>query len=275
MTAPDPAARLLGREREQRRRLRVVHDADVPAAGQLARVHLVVLRPRAPLLLGEVLRVALQRVVHQLRRVEELLAAVDHLPLDLEPDVAHQRHERVEDLRHAAAERGRREMDHPLALQRLGELAHLLDQRPADDVRVVREALACEGDRLEHRRRDDTAEAGRPPGQPPSGSRCSGRSPSSTSSSRRSPPRQTSIGTFEPGSISATASERSSGFLIGAPVELRDHVAAGEVLTDLERRLLAAPAAHARPRRPGCPPVSSWTQAPSPTGRSKRSRSCG
>ena len=110
------ALRLLRRERVDRRGLRVVHDADVPAARELARVHLVVLLPGRPLLLGEVLRVALQRVVHELGGVEELLAPVDHLPLDLEPDVAHQRDQRVEDLRHAAAERGRRQVDDALAL---------------------------------------------------------------------------------------------------------------------------------------------------------------
>ena len=151
---------LLGHEREQRGGLRVVHDAHVPAVRELARVHLVVLRPGRPLLLGEVLRAALQRVVHQLRRVEELLAAVDHLPLDLEPDVAHQRHERVEDLRDAAAERRGRQVHDAPALQRLGELAHLLHEWAADDVRVVGEALAGEGDGLEHRRRDDTGKAG-------------------------------------------------------------------------------------------------------------------
>ena len=118
--------------------------------GELARVHLVVLRPRRPLLLGEVLRVALERVVHELRRVEELLAPVDHLPLDLEPDVAHQRHERVEDLRHAAAERGRAEVHDAAALQRLGQLADLLDERAADDVGVVGEALVGRARRLEH-----------------------------------------------------------------------------------------------------------------------------
>ena len=59
----------------------------------------------------------------ELGRVEELLAPVDHLPLDLEPDVAHERHERVEDLRHAAAESGRGQVHDAPPLQRLGELA--------------------------------------------------------------------------------------------------------------------------------------------------------
>ena len=80
---------------------------DVPAADELARVHLVVAPPRRPTApRSRSCGRALERVVHELGRVEELLAAVDHLPLDVEADVAHQRHERVEDLRDAAAERG-------------------------------------------------------------------------------------------------------------------------------------------------------------------------
>ena len=134
----------------QRRRLRVVDEAHVPAAGELARVHLVVAPPGLPLLLVEILGRALQRVVHQLGRVEELLAPVDHLPLAVEPDVAHQRHERVEDLRDAAAERGRGDVHHPLALQRLGQLADFGDQLPPADVRVVGERLVAYGDGLEH-----------------------------------------------------------------------------------------------------------------------------
>ena len=118
-------------------------------ARQLAGVHLVVLVPGRPLLLGEVLRVALERVVHELRGVEELLAAVDDLPLDLEADVAHQRDQRVEDLRHPAAERGGAQVDDALALQRLGELADLLDERATDDVGVVGEALVGRARRAE------------------------------------------------------------------------------------------------------------------------------
>ena len=65
--------RLLRRELVDRRRLRVVHDADVPPARELARVHLVVPPPDRPLLLAEVLRVALERVVHELGGGEELV----------------------------------------------------------------------------------------------------------------------------------------------------------------------------------------------------------
>ena len=134
----------------RRRRLRVVDQAHVPAVGQLAGVHLVVAPPGRPLLLVEVLRRALQGVVHQLGGVEELFAAVDHLPLAVQADVAHQRHERVEDLRDAAAERGRRDVHDALALQRLGQLADFGDQLAPADVRVVGERLVGYGDGLEH-----------------------------------------------------------------------------------------------------------------------------
>ncbi len=142
-----------GHELAQRRRLRVVDEAHVPAVGQLARVDLVVAAPRRPLLLVEVLRRALQRVVHQLGRVEELFAAVDHVPLAVQADVAHQRHERVEDLRDAAAEGGGRDVHHALALQRLGQLADFGDQLAPADVRVV-------GERLVARRRRAAARGG-------------------------------------------------------------------------------------------------------------------
>ena len=118
--------------------------------GELARVDLVVAPPDRPLFLVEVLRRALQRVVHQLGRVEELFAPVDHLPLAVQAHVAHQRHERVEDLRDAAAEGGRGDVHDPLALQRLGELADFGDQLPAADVRVVGERLVSDGHGLEH-----------------------------------------------------------------------------------------------------------------------------
>ncbi len=154
MAAPDPPARLLGHQAVQRRRLRIVHQAHVPAAGELARVHLVVAPPRAPLILIEILRRALQRVVHQLGRVEELLAAVDHLPLAVQPHVAHQRHERVEDLRDPAAESRRGDVHHAPPLQRLRQLPDLVDQAPPADVRVVGKLLVAYGYGLEHRGHD-------------------------------------------------------------------------------------------------------------------------
>ena len=58
--------------------------------------------------------------------------------------------EREEDLRDAAAERRRRDVQDPLALEGLGERADLLGDLAADDVRVVREVLRSDEDGLQH-----------------------------------------------------------------------------------------------------------------------------
>ena len=86
--------------------------------------------------------------MEQLRGVEELLAADHHLPLGLEPDVAHQRDERVEDLRDTPAERGRGEVQDPEPVELVGELADLLDQRTPNQVRVVGQGLMTNPYRL-------------------------------------------------------------------------------------------------------------------------------
>ena len=110
---------------------------------EFARVHLVVVAPGGPLLLAEVLGRALQRVVHQLGRVEELLAPVDDLPLGVEPDVLHQRDERVEDLADAAAERGGGDMHDPAPSSgAASSLTSSIRSRP-HDVRVVGEESWC------------------------------------------------------------------------------------------------------------------------------------
>ena len=75
--------------------------------------------------------------MQELRDVEELLAPEDDVPVRLEAGVAHQRDQRVEDLGDAAAHRGRAQVQHALALQGLGELVDLLDQRAPDQVPVV------------------------------------------------------------------------------------------------------------------------------------------
>jgi len=89
------------------------------------------------MLVGERRLVPLQGVVEDLGRVEELLPAQDHLPVRVEPDVAHQRHQRVEDLRDPAAERRRADVQDPAPLQRFRQLANPLDQLAAAEVRVV------------------------------------------------------------------------------------------------------------------------------------------
>ena len=72
--------------------------------------------------------------------------------MDVEADVPHQRHERVQDLRHATAERGGAHVENPLAGQRRGALADLLDEPAADQVCVVGERLGAEGNVLKHAR---------------------------------------------------------------------------------------------------------------------------
>ena len=55
-----------------------------------------------------------------------------------------------EQLGDAAAVRGRVHVEHPGALQRLGELADALDDLGSDDARVVVEVLFEERDAFEH-----------------------------------------------------------------------------------------------------------------------------
>ncbi len=93
---------------------------------------------------------ALERVVEELGRVEELLFAEDHVPVGVDADVPHQRHDRVEDLRDAAAEGGGADVQDAVSLHRLGQLADALDRLLAGDVGVVGEGLLAEGDFLKH-----------------------------------------------------------------------------------------------------------------------------
>ena len=79
-------------------------------------------------------RIALQRVVQELGGVEELLLAEDHVPVGVEADVAHQRHDRVEDLRDAAAEGGGADVEDALALRAA---------RPARGSRSIRPCRRC------------------------------------------------------------------------------------------------------------------------------------
>ena len=101
------------------------------------------------LLAGEPRGVALERVVNRLGDVEELVAPVDDAPFGLEPGAAHERHERVEDLGDPAPEGGRRQVQHALPGERLGQRADLVHEPPARDRRVVREQLGADVDLLE------------------------------------------------------------------------------------------------------------------------------
>ena len=134
--------------------------------------------------------------MEELGRVEELLLAEDHVPVGVEADVAHQRHDRVEDLRDAAAERGGADVQDALSLQRLGERPDPLGQLFSDDVGVVGEGLLAEGDFLEHQR-SSTCRGGAAGAQP--FGTLSGRLPRVTSTFSFLPSWRTVSVTFCPG----------------------------------------------------------------------------
>ena len=110
----------------------------------------VVAREDRQLLRAEPLGIALQGVVNRLRDAKELLRAPHHAPLDVEAGVRHQRHEGVEDLRDAAAERRGGQMQDPPAGERVREPPHLVHQPARDEARVVRERLAPRVHELQH-----------------------------------------------------------------------------------------------------------------------------
>ena len=213
VAAPDPVAALVGGAAAQPDRLRVVDDDRVPLAFEALGVQRVDLVEQLPLLVAQRLVGSLQRVVEELGRVVELFLAEDHLPVGVEAGVAHQRHDRVEDLRDAAAERGRADVQDAVALERLRERPDLLAQLLAGDVRVVGQRLVAEGDFLKHKRgvlhavgAAAPARVPQPPGLP------SGRVPRVTSTFSVSPSSCiTSSVTVSPGSKSAIRLARSSG----------------------------------------------------------------
>ena len=126
---------------EHRGRLRIVHHHVVPVAFELQGVveyplevhplHLVV-----PLHLG-----ALERVVDLLRDAEELVAAVDHLPLGVDPEILEQRDVCREELGDPAAVRGRVHVEHSLTAKWRGQLANPLERIGPDRGFVVVEVL--------------------------------------------------------------------------------------------------------------------------------------
>jgi len=83
---------------------------------------------------------------------KELVGAANDPPLDVEPDVGHQRHECVVDLRDAAAESRRRDVHDPLPLQRLREPRDLVHQPARHEGGVVGERLVADVDELQHPR---------------------------------------------------------------------------------------------------------------------------
>jgi hypothetical protein len=177
VTAPDPVPGVVGGTGAKRCGLGVVDDDHVPVVIEALGVHRVVGLEDLPLLVGDRLRVALERVVHQLGDVEELLPAEDHAPVDVEADVAHERHQGVEDLRDPPAERGRADVQDALALEGCGKVADLLDQPAAGEMGVVGEGPVAEPDILEHGGNIAAGEPGRLRGACARAARCRRRAP--------------------------------------------------------------------------------------------------
>src|SRR5262249_18035175 len=94
---------------------------------------------------------ALEGFVNRLRGPEDLAGARDDPPLGVQAGVSHQRDERVENLRHAAAEGRRREVQDTLALDLSREPPYLLHQAARRDRPVIEQGLVADVDELEHR----------------------------------------------------------------------------------------------------------------------------
>ena len=125
-------------------------DDEVVVVLELGRVQLLIAAEDVALLFGQPLRVSLERVVDRLRDVPELVAALDDPPLGIEAGAAHERDERVVDLRHTAAERRGRKVDDALALERLRKPADLVHQTTSRNRGVVGKRLMSGVDELEH-----------------------------------------------------------------------------------------------------------------------------
>ena len=125
-------------------------DDEVVVVLELRRVQLLIPAEDVALLFGQSLRVPLKGVVDRLRDVPELVAALDDPPLGVEARAAHERDERVIDLRHAAAECRGRKVDDALALERLREPADLVHQTTSRNRGVVGKRLVSGVDELEH-----------------------------------------------------------------------------------------------------------------------------
>ena len=95
-------------------------------------------------------RAALQRVVDRLGHREELVAAVDDLPLGLDPEAAQERDVGGEQLGDAAAVRGGVDVEDPGTPEGLGERTDALDRLDAGDLFVVSQLLLQQRDALEH-----------------------------------------------------------------------------------------------------------------------------
>ncbi len=155
VAAPDPLGvgpvhARVSEEAQQCGRLRIVDDDVVPLAvheqcvlQHLLEVHL--LHVGVPRHVG-----TLERVVHRLGDGEELVAAVDDLPLGVDPEALQERHVRGQQLGDAAPVRGGVDVQDPGAPKGLGESTDALDGLGPGDLFVVTQLLFQQRDALEH-----------------------------------------------------------------------------------------------------------------------------
>ncbi len=127
---------------DQRRRLRVMHDDDVPLVAEHGRAVAVVPEIGGDLIGAKLERLALHRVVDPLGHGEELVVGTDHAPLGVDSDVAHQRDLRREQLGDPASVGGRVQLQDAGAVERATKSDDLVEQRVGGDLAVVGEAAA-------------------------------------------------------------------------------------------------------------------------------------
>jgi len=132
-------------------RLRIVDDDHVVVrVVDLRCVKLVVATEDLAILFRKAAAIALKRIVDGLRNVEELLLALDDSPFGLEPGVAHDRNERVQNLGDASAERSRRQVQYTQTADR--STRRLISSiRPRGQAKRSRQATCARVHELQHR----------------------------------------------------------------------------------------------------------------------------
>ena len=154
MAAPDPLALLLAllllQYLEHPGRLRVVDDDEVVVFVQRVGVVFVHLEEQVAHLVRPGHLRALQPVVHRLRDGEEGFVPFEQPPLDLHPEVAHQRDLGIQELRDAAAECRARNVEDARALETLRSFAELGDHLRADDGGIVAQGFGRRRYEVQH-----------------------------------------------------------------------------------------------------------------------------
>jgi hypothetical protein len=135
MAAPDPF--VFPFLVDQRDRLGVVHEHDVPGTVHILDVPPAGLPEDVKIVLRDGFRPAVQGVMEFLGHLEELVPAFDDPPVRGHPQFLEQRDHPVEDLGDPAADRRGVDVPHKLPLQLAGEQAQVVDRGIADDGDII------------------------------------------------------------------------------------------------------------------------------------------